>query len=124
MSTSPRSPRPSILPTLAALVLVSAFPLMGALASGGPASSAPVPTKEARSTHAPYEAAECSLCHEGRDAKSPGKALQPVDRQCLSCHDDIRDAAGTEGAADAHTRGAGCVRCHNPHNSRRPHLLR
>jgi predicted CXXCH cytochrome family protein len=65
------------------------------------------------SSHAPYEAGQCSACHEkrGPNPGTPGAR----DLLCMSCHEDVRQHAHAF---------RNCVKCHNAHNSVRPHLLR
>lgn len=72
--------------------------------------------------HAPYEDGDCSLCHERRDPKRPGRVLAPINELCFSCHEDSR--AWLSGRVHAHEpAGKSCTLCHNPHNSPAPKLL-
>lgn len=71
--------------------------------------------------HAPFEDGDCSLCHERKDVKSPGKIITPVNELCLSCHDEFTSVLGR---AHVHrpTKKA-CINCHNAHNSTEKRLL-
>jgi predicted CXXCH cytochrome family protein len=83
---------------------------------------APLPaTEKIGATHAPFEAGDCSICHERADPKSPGPITTTVNDQCLGCHDDYQKlVAGKTGHVAAQ---ASCVSCHNPHNTRQAKLL-
>lgn len=90
----------------------------------GPAgrSVAPVKAEEAVSVHSPYGTGDCALCHEGKDAKAPGKAIQPVNDTCFACHEDMHGAL----AAGKYRHAAAekdCTSCHNPHSSKLRQLL-
>lgn len=83
---------------------------------------APVPVKDkAVSSHAAFEAGDCSLCHKSADAKNPGPLSAPVNELCFSCHEDFRKIL-TRTSSHAAARES-CVNCHNPHNSLQPKLL-
>ena len=98
------------------LVLLLTAPLSALSAPReGPAGPAPLPwgTKQ-RSSHQPYGAGECLACH-ARKGPEPGPPTIRGDELCFSCHDQI--------AKHAHAFRH-CTRCHNAHDSIRPHLLR
>lgn len=85
-------------------------------------SLAPVKAEEAVSVHSPFGTGDCGLCHEGRDPKAPGRALQPVNDSCFACHEDMQSAL----AAGKYKHAAAekdCTACHNPHSSKLPQLL-
>ncbi len=91
-------------------------------------SSGPVPAGEERTSHAPYSAGDCSACHARRaalegespeGAARPGPALEPVNRQCVLCHEELFRSPPVRHP----TAQAFCVTCHNPHNSRGRSLL-
>lgn len=107
----------------------------------------------AGSSHAPYGAGACQVCHDlagstsfpggggwpGRepDARRAAQSKQPassgtarlrlpVDRLCGGCHDDL-DAealARTRRVVHGPIAAGDCVYCHDPHRSHHPHLLR
>ena len=84
---------------------------------------APLPASERVDwSHSPFEAADCSLCHKGRDPKKPGPLVKDTNELCLDCHEDFAEILKRKTphppAQDA------CTHCHNPHNSRQKHLLR
>lgn len=86
-------------------------------ASGAGRSLAPIPEDQAVSTHGPFEAGECAICHQG-SAPRPGKLIKAAPDLCFDCHEDFK------GAVKNHPAGKGsCVLCHSPHNSRKKKLL-
>ena len=82
----------------------------------------PLPAKErGASSHAPFEAGDCSVCHKSSDPKAPGPANAPVNELCLGCHEDFQKVlARKSGHVPARNS---CANCHNPHNSRHAKLL-
>ena len=122
---------PTPLATLLCAVLAlaaGAGPTLAAEPAGPPVPKvrknnlSPLPaTEKAVTTHAPFEAGDCRLCHERADPLSPGPITTPVNEQCFGCHDDFqKTVAGKSGHAAARES---CVSCHNPHNAREPKLL-
>lgn len=85
-------------------------------------SARPVPPKQAVSSHAPFEAGECGLCHDGGSANKPGPAIRPVAENCLSCHEDLGTSM-SQGQVKHPPAQKDCAACHNPHNSRFAKLL-
>ncbi|MGE5094355.1 MAG: cytochrome c3 family protein [Betaproteobacteria bacterium] len=88
--------------------------------AAAPAAPLPAQAKPA-SSHAPYEAGDCSLCHQGADPRQPGAVKGAVNDLCLGCHDEfvaVLKRANTHAPARA-----SCTSCHNPHNAPRPKLL-
>ncbi len=95
-------------------------------AAVGDTSLAPVPRAEEVSTHGPYAAGGCAACHDRNDPKNPGPA-SPADDACIGCHDDFAGGAAkvkTDKGRHPDGRGMRCVECHNPHNARKPKLVR
>jgi len=74
--------------------------------------SRPVPGSE----HGPYAARLCNACHEGGATNA---LLAPNDELCFRCHAITLDKTFIHGPLAS----GGCLVCHDPHNSRYPHLL-
>ncbi len=74
------------------------------------------------SSHGPFESGDCSLCHQGKDAKSPGPAITPVNKVCFACHEDMQELM-TKGRYKHKIAEENCTNCHNPHNSPNHKLL-
>jgi predicted CXXCH cytochrome family protein len=106
---SPSIRRPALL-ALLAVALVS--PAVGEALQGG----GPLPWGgKAASSHAPYAAGDCSLCHLQREDGYVGPLLEGGDAPCLSCHEEAR----------RHVHAPrNCVACHNAHEALRRKLLR
>lgn len=84
---------------------------------------APLPAKDAISTHGPFEAGACETCHQRADARNPGAALKVSNDLCYDCHDEFRGSAPVRMDKSLHPSNvAGCTTCHNPHNSRKKKL--
>lgn len=100
------------------LMLIVSAPL---LAQTSTPTLAPLPAKPApASSHAPFEAGDCRICHQSGDAKNPGAVLKPTPALCLDCHDEFERVMKRP-----HTHApatASCTTCHNPHNARQPKL--
>ncbi|MGB8931691.1 MAG: cytochrome c3 family protein [Anaeromyxobacteraceae bacterium] len=85
---------------------------------------AAVPNDQAVSTHGPYEAGACDTCHERANAKDPGKALKVTNDLCFDCHDDFKGGSPVKLDKKKHPGGKmTCIKCHNPHNSKKRKLL-
>jgi len=85
-------------------------------------SLAPVPTTPAPvSSHAPFEAADCKICHENADPKQPGPVVKRGPALCLDCHEEFVGVMKRPHTHDP-ARSA-CTNCHNPHNANAPKLL-
>ncbi len=85
---------------------------------------APLPPQEAASgwSHAPYNDGDCSLCHERKDAKNPGRIIMPVNELCYSCHEEMKDMMSSRSRQHPPAK-KDCTACHNAHNSREKKLL-
>lgn len=83
---------------------------------------APLSTKSApASSHAPYEAGECSVCHRSGDPKHPGPPNKATPALCLDCHEEF---VGVLKRPHTHAPArAACTSCHNPHNAAQRKLL-
>ena len=94
--------------------------LVSAAVAAGPMAPLPAQAKPV-SAHAPFEAGDCALCHQGADPKQPGPVKGRVNDLCLGCHDEfvaVLKRANTHAPARE-----SCTSCHNPHNAARPKLL-
>ncbi|HVP65854.1 MAG TPA: cytochrome c3 family protein [Anaeromyxobacteraceae bacterium] len=69
---------------------------------------------KAVSTHAPYEAGDCTACHARGDPFEPGPLHEEGDRLCFGCHVEV--------TKHAHAFRK-CAKCHNAHDAMLPHLL-
>jgi predicted CXXCH cytochrome family protein len=90
--------------------------------SSAQGSLAPLPAKPAPvSSHAPYEAGECRICHQSGDPRRPGALNKATPALCLDCHEEF---VGVLKRPHTHAPArAACTSCHNPHNARHPKLL-
>lgn len=101
---------------------------VGVLAAAGSARAAanrlaPVPAREAVSTHGPFQMGACDTCHLRRDPRNPGAAVRVSNELCYDCHDEFRGSAPVRMDASLHPANvATCTTCHNPHNSRNKKL--
>lgn len=106
-----------------------ALPLvcLALVAAPGPLRKlAPIPAKEAKSTHAPFEVGSCETCHQRGDPKNPGRVTIKNNDTCFACHDDYKAGKQVkleQGKLHPAAKGA-CTQCHNPHNSVKEKLLR
>ncbi len=83
---------------------------------------APLPSGEkVVSYHAPYDAGDCSICHQYNDVKNPGRVKAAVNDLCLGCHDDFKETLARKYSHPAAQQS--CLNCHNPHDSKQPKLL-
>ena len=90
--------------------------LAGAAAADGYSLA---PKESAAWAHAPYEAGECGLCHEGEDPKKPGPLVAPANDLCLDCHSRYQGPFVFEHAPVTED----CTICHDPHGSVANNLL-
>lgn len=87
-----------------------------------PVSPAPLPASEkAASTHAPYEAGDCSICHAGSDPRRPGPVTTAGNALCYSCHEEFQEIMQRPHRHPPAVES--CLHCHNPHASRERKLL-
>ncbi len=78
-------------------------------------------TVRAASSHAPYAAGDCNICHQSADPKQPGPVTRRGPALCLECHDEF---AGILKRPHPHAPAvADCTHCHNPHNATQPKLV-
>ena len=72
-------------------------------------------------SHGPYEAGDCSICHERNDRANPGPLTLSINETCYSCHDEFQAimARKFKHVPAVET----CTNCHNPHNSTERKLL-
>lgn len=87
-----------------------------------PHSLAPLPAQAApASSHAPYEAGDCRICHKSGDPKQPGAVNKAGAALCLDCHEDF---VGVLKRQSTHPPAReACTVCHNPHNAAQRKLL-
>jgi predicted CXXCH cytochrome family protein len=100
---------------LLALTLALPAPLLAQGLTPLPAQPAPV------SSHAPFEAGECTLCHQSADPKKPGPVTKKGPALCLGCHEEFVDVLKRPHKHFPATQD--CTGCHNPHNAKNPKLL-
>ncbi len=87
-----------------------------------PESATPLPAGEkAAWSHAPFEAGDCSICHQKNDPKAPGPLVKAGNELCYSCHEEL--ASIMERKFKHPPAVQNCVNCHNPHNAREKKLL-
>ncbi len=95
----------------------------GAAVRAGENRLAPIPPREATSTHGPYEMGACETCHERHDARNPGAALKVSNDLCFECHDEFKSGTPVKMESAVHpSTKASCTLCHNPHNSKKKKL--
>lgn len=72
--------------------------------------------------HGPAAVGGCLECHDPHSSKEP--SLLKVEKAvlCLSCHREVRVAAGMHSMVTA--KGLLCMECHNPHAGDAPFFLR
>jgi predicted CXXCH cytochrome family protein len=119
---------PSVL--LAAVALVVARPAAAEPAPTGRAlrkhsfrvSHAPLPPSDRPAvTHAPFEAGDCSICHQSANPRKPGPVTTPGNALCTSCHDEFQEILRRPYQHPPAVES--CLHCHNAHNSREKKLL-
>ncbi len=79
------------------------------------------PSEKVVSYHAPYDAGDCSICHQHNDVQNPGPVKAAVNDLCLGCHDDFQQTLTRKFAHPPSQKN--CLNCHNPHDSKQPKLL-
>lgn len=100
---------------LAATLLVLAFGVRAQTLA--PLPEAPPPA----SSHAPFSAGECALCHAGADPTRPGPVKAKGSAACLGCHAEF-DAVLKRPQVHFPAKDD-CTACHNPHNAKFRKLL-
>lgn len=83
--------------------------------------------------HGPVAAGMCEICHDPHASENPAQLHMPVNKLCLSCHEQIATGIHVTslssgeghplfGKADPSDRGKGreltCVSCHDPHGGK------
>ncbi len=76
---------------------------------------------KAVSSHSPFEAGDCSLCHQNKDPKEPGPGHRPGNDSCLNATRDFKAVMARKFSHVAAKES--CVSCHNPHNAAQSKLL-
>ncbi len=72
-------------------------------------------------SHAPYEAGDCSVCHQKNDPKAPGPLVRAGNELCYSCHEEFAEVMTRKFKHPPAVQD--CANCHNPHNSKERKLL-
>ena len=116
---------------LAVAALLSAAPALAApiktevqkRATRRGAQVAPLPAgPNVKWSHGPFEAGDCSVCHERNDRANPGPISGgSVNELCFSCHEEFQAimARKFKHVPAVET----CTNCHNPHNATERKLL-
>lgn len=78
-------------------------------------------TAKDATSHAPFEAGDCSICHQNSDPANPGPVKASGSDVCLACHDDFKQILARKYPHPPSQKN--CLSCHNPHNSNQPKLL-
>lgn len=99
------------------MIAATATLLLGPAEVSAAGGLAPLPRREAISTHGPFEAGDCGACHVGKGRK-PGKLRRAGNDLCFECHEEYRKPVANHADGDA-----SCTSCHSPHNARKPKLL-
>jgi predicted CXXCH cytochrome family protein len=82
----------------------------------------PLPKGEqAAWSHGPYEAGDCSICHQSSDPKKPGPVTVAGNELCYSCHEEFKEIMARRYKHQPATES--CLNCHNAHNSKQKKLL-
>jgi predicted CXXCH cytochrome family protein len=79
------------------------------------------PAQKPTFVHSPYEAGDCSICHEKNDKARPGPISAKINDLCYSCHEELQGIMARKFKHVAAVEA--CTNCHNPHNSREKKLL-
>ena len=114
--------------------------LLAALVVAGPVSAAPLKTEvnkkatrrgfavaplppgpNVKWSHGPFEAGDCSICHDRNDRANPGPISLGINETCYGCHEEFQAimARKFKHVPAVET----CTNCHNPHNSTERKLL-
>ncbi|MFH7325809.1 cytochrome c3 family protein [Desulfurivibrio sp. C05AmB] len=104
----------------------------GELVAAIPRRTMPERWEEGPYTHGPYGAKHCDQCHvmapapEGQTPTrvQPGRFAQSFGEMCLACHQEKSPERARNEGLWLHGPAAACMRCHHPHLSRQPFMLR
>ncbi|MDP1901512.1 MAG: cytochrome c3 family protein [Rubrivivax sp.] len=102
-------------------VVAALFLLASSLCVSSFAQAPLAPQSKPMSSHAPFEAGDCKICHQNADPKNPGPVAATGVALCSGCHEDF-----TAIMARPHVHRVArknCMSCHNPHNAKNPKLL-
>lgn len=82
--------------------------------------------KTDRFIHGPMSLGDCRLCHDVHGSPMPMLLRRPATELCIDCHSDVAPAPGTPPELQPHTMipEGQCGRCHEPHSSPNPRMLR
>lgn len=72
--------------------------------------------------HRPVQEGKCRSCHVPQGKRHEFRPIALKEKMCLLCHEKIRPVKGA--VFHSGIKAAGCVRCHDPHQSAYPHLLK
>jgi predicted CXXCH cytochrome family protein len=122
VSTPPFAQTSQTKPGAAAVEVQASKPATASVRTAAPGSLAPLPVKPSpASSHAPFEAGDCKICHQNADPKQPGPVVKKGPGLCIECHEEFA-AVMQRPHTHAPARGD-CTSCHNPHNAKFPKLL-
>jgi predicted CXXCH cytochrome family protein len=79
------------------------------------------PGEKAGWSHGPYEAGDCSVCHQKNDRNNPGPLVKAGNELCYSCHEEFADIMARRFKHPPAVEN--CNNCHNPHNAKERKLL-
>jgi predicted CXXCH cytochrome family protein len=72
-------------------------------------------------SHGPYEAGDCSVCHQKNDRNNPGPLVKTGNDLCYACHEEFADIMARRFKHPPAVEN--CTSCHNPHNAKERKLL-
>lgn len=67
------------------------------------------------SSHAPFEAGDCKICHQSADPKQPGPVRTKGPELCLNCHEEFTAVLKRRHTHEPARKD--CTSCHNPHDA-------
>ena len=107
-----------LLEFIVSVVVVLAVPAAPARAGAlAPLPAQPPPA----SSHAPFSAGDCSICHQSADPKRPGPVTKSGMALCVDCHEEFEAVMKRP---NVHASAVdNCTHCHNPHSAAQPKLL-
>ncbi|MBD1400678.1 cytochrome c3 family protein [Pelovirga terrestris] len=83
--------------------------------------------------HGPYAAGECGSCHEMVPPRNPGERptrivvgqfVETREQMCVACHAEKTAERARNDGLWLHGPADNCLRCHHPHLSAQPAMLR